>query len=95
MGKKDTVEEHKVRVPKEGQVVGEVLQVLGYTRMRVKCADGKERLCRIPGRVRWRMKIQDGDFVLVEPWEIEKDKGDVIWKYEPNDVAWLKARHYI
>ncbi len=96
MGKKEVVVVHKVRTPKMGEVAGEVLQVLGYTRMRVKCSDGKERLCRIPGRVRWRMRVHDGDFVLVEPWEIEKDtKGDVIWRYVPNDVEWLKAKGYV
>lgn len=96
MGKKKGVEEHKVRIPKGKEIVGEVLQVMGYTRMRVKCSDEKERLCRIPGRVRWRMRVHDGDFVLVEPWEIEKDtRGDVIWKYTPNDVKWLKEKGYI
>jgi len=96
MGKKNVVVEYKVRTPKRGEVVGEVQQVLGYTRMKVKCSDGKERMCRIPGKVRWRMRIHEADYVIVEPWEIEKDtKGDVIWKYGPNDVNWLRARGFV
>ena len=40
------------RPPGPGEVVGKVARIAGATKFLVKCADGKERLCTIPGRLR-------------------------------------------
>ena len=40
----------RVRLPRRGQILGEVEQLLGDRRMLVKCTDGHSRLCRIPGK---------------------------------------------
>ena len=57
---------------------------MGGSRMKVACKDGKERMCRIPGKLRNRVWVRDGDVVIVKPFEIEGDKkGDVIWRYFP------------
>lgn len=42
----------RVRIPQGKEVLGTVQQRLGGSRMRVLCFDAKERLCRIPGRLR-------------------------------------------
>jgi initiation factor 1A len=31
----------------------------------------------------------------VEPWELDKEKGDVILKYKPNQIEWLKKKGYL
>ena len=54
--------------------------------------DGKSRLCRIPGRLKKRLWVREGDIVLVEPWEYEDEKGDVVYKYNPTQVHWLKKK---
>ena len=91
----DNSEVIRVRLPKEGEVIGVVEQLLGHARMRVKCLDGVTRLCRVPGKYLRRLWIRNGDVVLVQPWEIEKDKGNVIYKYSKTQVDWLARKGYL
>ncbi len=83
----------RTKLPREGQIIGIIEQRLGGSRLKVKCMDGKERLCRIPGKVKRTLWVRDGDAVLVEPWEFGGDeKGDVVFKYRPLQVQVLKKR---
>ena len=61
----------RVRLPRENQVLGIVDQRLGASRMRVKCLDGKTRICRIPGRLKRKLWVREGDLLLIEKWEFE------------------------
>ena len=63
--------------------------------MMVKCQDGMERLCVISSKVRGFVRIREGDWVLVEPWKYTPRKGDVLLKYTPTQVEWLKKQGYI
>ena len=86
----------RVPTPKPGEVIGVVEQRVGGNRMIVKCLDGKERNCRIPGGRRRRLWIRPGDTVIVQPWEFEGDKkADVFLKYTPAQVQWLKRKGFI
>jgi translation initiation factor 1A len=86
----------RVKIPKGKQVLGVLDQRLGGSRMRVKCLDKKTRICRIPGKLKRRLWVREGDIVLVEPWEFGGDeKGDILFKYRPNQVAWLKKKGYL
>ncbi len=72
----------RVRLPQGREVLGIVQQRLGGSRMRVRCLDSKERICRIPGRLRRALWVRENDVVIVEPWELSGDeKGDIIHKY--------------
>ncbi len=89
-GESETV---RVRTPRGKELVGTVVEVLGASRFRVECGDGRERLCRVPGRSKRRMYVKIGDVILVSPWDIEGDeKGDIVWRYKPAQVAWLKSK---
>jgi len=86
----------RVKLPRGKQVIGILDQRLGASRMRVRCFDGKTRICRIPGRLKRKLWIREGDVVLVEPWELGgDDKGDVIFKYRHSKIQWLKNKGYI
>lgn len=86
----------RVKLPRGNQVIGTVDQRLGGSRMRVKCFDGRTRICRIPGRMKRRLWVREGDFLLIEPWALGgEDKGDVVFKYRSNQVDWLKKKGYI
>ena len=64
--------------------------------MRVRCLDGKTRICRVPGRLKKKLWIREGDILLIEPWVLGGDeKGDVIFKYKPNQVDWLKKNGHL
>ena len=63
--------------------------------MNVSCLDGKTRNCRVPGRLKRELWLRPGDIVIIEPWEFDKNRGDVIFKYRPAAVEWLKNNGYI
>ncbi len=90
-------EEHReLRIPAEGEVIGVVVQMLGYDRMRVRCADGKVRVCRIPGRFKKKVWIREGDVVLVAPWDFQPDqKADIVWRYTKDEVRKLEEMGYL
>ncbi len=83
----------RVRLPKDNEVIGIVIQLLGYAKMRVKCLDGHERVCRVPGKYLRSIWVREGDVVIVKPWELQpKEKGDIIYKYTKTQVEWLKKK---
>lgn len=83
----------RVRTPREGEVLGVVTGLMGASRVRVECKDGKERMCRIPGKIRKRVWVKDGDTVIIKPWDIGGDtKGDLVWRYTYLQVDWLKRK---
>lgn len=85
----------RLRLPREGELLGRVEALHGARHLTVKCADGKTRMCRIPGKLR-KIWVREGDYVLMTPWEIECDtKGDIIWRYKRVEVAHLNARGVI
>ncbi|UZE94031.1 MAG: translation initiation factor eIF-1A [Candidatus Pacearchaeota archaeon] len=95
--KKQTKEEvFRVRLPRGKEVLGILEQRLGGNRMTIKCLDGKSRICRVPGRLRRRLWLREGNVVLVEPWELGgEEKGDIIWKYHPAEVDWLRRKGFL
>jgi translation initiation factor 1A len=85
----------RVRLPRGKEVLGILEQRLGASRMLIRCLDGKSRNCRVPGRLKRRLWLREGDVVLVEPWEFDDGKADVLFKYNPTAVAWLKRKGYL
>lgn len=83
-------ESKEMPLPDENTMLGVIEEFLGYDRARVLCADGKTRLCRIPGRLRKRMWMRVGDIVLVAPWDFQYDKrGDIIYRYTTSEAQKL------
>ena len=86
----------RVKLPRNNEVLGLLDRRLGGSRCDVRCLDGKNRVCRIPGRLKRRLWVREGDLVLVEPWEFGGDeKGDIIYKYRNLQVDWLKKNGYL
>lgn len=76
--------------------MGVVAQLLGFDRVKVKCADGKVRICRIPGKMKKKIWLRLNDVVLVAPWDFQSDlKGDIIWRYDRGNFKDLKAKGYL
>ncbi|MCX6776699.1 MAG: translation initiation factor eIF-1A [Candidatus Micrarchaeota archaeon] len=72
----------RLRLPRKGEVLGVVISMMGASRLLVDCIDEKERMCRIPGKIKRRIWVKDGDVVLIKPWVVESDKkGDLVWRY--------------
>ena len=93
---KEQQELYRIKLPRGNQALGILDQRLGASRMRVRCLDGKTRICRIPGRLKRRLWVRENDIIIVEPWEYSGDeKGDVIYKYTPTQVSFLKKKGYL
>ncbi|MCD6477813.1 MAG: translation initiation factor eIF-1A [Candidatus Aenigmarchaeota archaeon] len=89
-------EEIRIRVPRDGEVLGKVVNMLGANRLLAECEDGKERICRIPGRLKKRVWTRTDDIVLIKPWEAHGDeRGDIVWRYTRNQAATLKKKGYL
>ena len=80
----------RVRTPRGKEMLGTVIEMLGGSRFRVECNDGKERICRVPGKYKRRVWVKMGNIVLLTPWDIQGDeRGDIIWRYTPSQANWL------
>ena len=86
----------RIHLPRDKETFGIIEQRLGGSRMRVRCLDGKTRVCRIPGRLTRKLWVRENDIVIVEPWEYSGDqKGDIIYKYTPTQVSYLKRKGHL
>ncbi len=86
----------RVRLPRTAdEVIGVIDQRVGGIRMMVRCTDGKTRNCRVKGKLKKSLWLRPGDVVLVELWEFDKDRGDIIFKYNPSAIQWLKNKGYL
>jgi translation initiation factor 1A len=85
----------RVRLPRNNEVLGILDSRLGGNKMRINCTDGKTRNCRVPGRLKRGLWLRPGDVVIIKPWELDPEKGDVIFKYRPNQVNWLRKNGHL
>jgi translation initiation factor 1A len=84
-----------LRLPEGDEVLGVVESMLGANRLEVRCADGTVRTARIPGRMKKRVWINEDDVVLVDPWDWEEEKADVVWRYDNREAEELRERDLI
>ena len=82
----------RVRMPRDRELIGKILQRYGGNRMEIKTTDGKARNCRVPGRYKRRLWLRPGDIVIIVPWEDDDSKGDIIFKYYPSQVHQLRKK---
>jgi len=85
-------EDKRIKLPKKDELIGILDQRLGGNKMMIDCSDGKSRNCRIIGKLRRRLWLRPKDVVLVRLWEFDKEKGDIILKYKPAQIQWLKRK---
>lgn len=97
-GKGDTNSFVRTLIKKDSneQEYAQVVKLLGNARLEAKCfkkKDGefssKTRICLIRGKMRKRVWIATNDLILVSLREFDEDKGDVIHKYEENEIKKL------
>jgi len=87
----------RVRLPKahKREVIGVIEEHFG-SKLLVKCVDGHTRVCRIPGKIRYKLRVRIGNVVLVQKWVVQTDeKGDYLYRYTPAQVAQLKRKGFL
>ena len=87
--------QNDLRMPDDDEVFAEVVEMLGANRVKVRCADGKQRTARIPGRMQKRVWIREDDIVLVEPWDWQDEKADISWRYEKSEAEQLREEGHL
>jgi translation initiation factor 1A len=99
MGKRKVTNEGNLEnmiLPTPNDVLGIAIKMLGGDRIMVKCQDGKERLCRVRGKLKRRVWIREGDIVLVSPWAFQSEqRGEIFWRYRKNQSEWLRSHDYL
>ena len=77
-------------MPDDDELFAVVTEHNGGNHVRVRCEDGENRMGRIPGRMKYRTWIEEGDVVLVEPWSWQDEKANIEWRYESRDADQLR-----
>ena len=67
-------------------------QILGGRRVTVLCADGETRMARIPGKMRRRQWVREGDLIIVWPWDFQDSKADVKHRYTKTQAMYLSRK---
>ena len=75
--------------PEEGTMLCVITRILGADHLLIRCQDGVERKARIPGSMRRRVWMREGDIVLAAPWDFKPDRADVIYRYNRDEVRKL------
>jgi len=70
-------------------------RLMGGSRINVICADGKARMARIPGRMKRRQRVRAGDLIIIQPWDIQNEKADVIFRYRRTQSVILSRRNLL
>lgn len=93
---KEQFEIRRIKLPKADETIGILDQRLGGSRMKVRCMNGKTLICRVPGRLKRKLWVREGDVLLIKPWgELGEDKGDVVFKYKPTQIGWLRKNGHM
>ena len=89
----------KIRVTLPNTKINEMFaiadQILGGRRVRAVCADGESRLARIPGKMRRRQWVREGDLVIVQPWDFQDSKADVKHRYTKTQAMYLSRKQVL
>ena len=89
-------ESSKIRVKMPNTKVNEMFaiaeQILGGRRVTVLCADGETRMARIPGKMRRRQWVREGDLVIVQPWDFQDSRADVRMRYTKTQSIYLSRK---
>ena len=89
----DEPQEFRVRTPYRGEIMAIVESMLGTNKVSILCQDGKKRIGRIPGKMRKRIWMREGDAVLVKPWDIQGEKfANILYRYTPTEASWLRRK---
>ncbi len=86
----------KIRVKMPNRKINEMFaladQILGGRRVSVLCEDGETRLARIPGKMRRRQWVREGDLIIVWPWDFQDSKADVKHRYTKTQAMYLSRK---
>lgn len=86
-----------VRLPREkdNEQFALVIQLMGADQVKAKFADGVERSCRIPGKMKKKIWIKEGDIIIAKIWDFQPSKADIVWRFMGNQKEWLRRKGHL
>ncbi len=90
-GQEEVVRAPMPKKPKR-EMFGIADQLMGASKIKVMCEDGKSRMGRIPGKLKKRMWIREGDLLIIRPWEFQDEKADVVYRYTRTQSSYLSRK---
>ena len=86
----------RIRVPLPNRKINEMFaiadQILGGRLVKAVCEDGESRLARIPGKMRRRQWVREGDLIVVQPWDFQDEKANVCMRYTKTQSLYLSRK---
>ena len=79
----------------KGEMFALAEEILGGRRVTVLCADGETRMARIPGKMRRRQWVREGDLIIVWPWDFQDSKADVKHRYTKTQAMYLSRKQVL
>lgn len=80
---------------KENEIFAIATKMLGTNKVQSMGSDGVERNCRIPGRMKKRIWIREGDLLIIKPWDFQTNKADVSWRYTNTEKIHLAKKGFL
>tara|TARA_R100000152_G_C6767367_1_gene192560 strand:+ start:1450 stop:1779 length:330 start_codon:yes stop_codon:yes gene_type:complete len=94
--KAGSTERRAGKLPSKDMQFAVIREFSGGSRFVALCEDGKNRMVRIPGKLKRRMWCRVNDLILIKPWPIQGDsKSDLVYRYLPAEKNWLIKRDMI
>ena len=86
----------KIRVKMPNRKINEMFafaeQILGGRRVTVLCEDGETRMARIPGKMRRRQWVREGYLIVIQPWDFQDAKANVVMRYTKTQSLYLSRK---
>ena len=84
----------EIVLPGEGEVLCVVERIVGADHALIRCLDNPDlvRDGRIPGKLRRRMWIREGDIVIASVWDFQPKKADIVYRYSRDELKRLLAK---
>ncbi len=93
---KEAEEVKRIKMPRgDLELMGIITQRVGGTQIMVLAEDGKERNCRIPGKMKKKVWMRPDDVVIIKLWDFQPSKADVIWRYTPAQAEYLRKKGFV
>ena len=94
--KAGSTERRAGKLPSGDMQFAVIREFSGGSRFVALCEDGKNRMVRIPGKLKRRMWCRVNDLILIKPWPLQGDsKSDLVYRYLPAEKNWLTKRDMI
>jgi translation initiation factor 1A len=84
----------RIRYPnrEELEMFAVATQLMGTDQVKTIAEDGIERQARIPGKMRKKVWIRQGDLLIIRLWSFQTRKADIVWRFLGTQTGHIKRK---